>query len=117
MPLPTAATTRTGSASSPRSGSPASPWRTGALFPPDDNDAGGALWLTFLRRLIARLNPVRRRRAAPRVIKRKMPKWHVKRADHASWPQPLQQPEYTTVPPLSLIHISEPTRLGMISYA
>jgi len=32
-PPSTAVTTRTGSASLPRSGSPASPWRTGALFP------------------------------------------------------------------------------------
>jgi len=56
-------------------------------------------WLTFLHRLIARLNPARRPRAAPRVIKRKMPKWHVKRAHHASWPQPLQQLNYITIRP------------------
>jgi Transposase DDE domain len=69
-----------------------------SAFPPDDNaDMRG--WLTFLRRLIARLNPARRPRAAPRVIKRKMPKWHVKRAHHASWPHPLKQPNYTTVRP------------------
>ena len=35
-----------------------------------------------------RLNPARRLRAAPRVIKRKMPKWHVKRRHHTDWPQP-----------------------------
>jgi hypothetical protein len=69
-----------------------------SAFPPDDNaDMRG--WLTFLRRLIARLNPARRPRAAPRVIKRKMPKWHVKRAHHAGWPQPQQQPSYTAIPP------------------
>ncbi len=33
--------------------------------------------------------------AAPRVIKRKMPKWHVKRAHHADWPQPEHPPDYT----------------------
>jgi len=44
--------------------------------------------MIFLRRLIDRLNPARRHRSAPRVIKRKMPKWQVKRAHHADWPQP-----------------------------
>jgi hypothetical protein len=57
------------------------------------------IWLTFLRRLIRRLNPARRLRAAPRVIKRKMPKWHVKRAHHVDWPQPQQQARYTAVAP------------------
>jgi len=28
------------------------------------------------------------------VIKRKMPKWHVKRAHHADWPQPDEHPTY-----------------------
>ena len=55
-------------------------------FPPDDS--GERIWRAFLRRLLTRLNPARRLRSAPRVIKRKMPKWHVKRAHHASWPQP-----------------------------
>ena len=53
-------------------------------FPPDDTRH----WLIFLRRLITRLLPARRHRASPRVIKRKMPKWQVKRAHHAHWPQP-----------------------------
>jgi hypothetical protein len=48
----------------------------------------------FLRRLLGRLNPVRRPRTAPRVIKRKMPKWHVKRGHHAAWPQPQEPPTY-----------------------
>ena len=38
--------------------------------------------------------PAGRLRAAPRVIKRKMPKWHVKRAHHASWPRPQHPPNY-----------------------
>jgi len=46
-----------------------------------------------------RLNPARRLRAAPRVIKRKMPKWHVKRAHHATWPQPQRPAAYTALPP------------------
>jgi len=68
-------------------------------FPPDDSPATERFRLTFLRRLIAHLNQARRRRAAPRVIKRKMPKWHVKRAHHAHWLQPQQQPTYTAIPP------------------
>ena len=78
---------RTGSASSPRYGSPASPSPTRATFPPEDPCASHRTWLTFLRRLIARLNPARRPRANPRVVKRKYVKWHVKRDHHASWPR------------------------------
>jgi hypothetical protein len=33
------------------------------------------------------------------VIKRKMPKWHVKRAAHAYWPQPEHPPNPTIRPP------------------
>ena len=50
-----------------------------------------------MHKLIARLNDGRRLRAAPRVIKRKMPKWHVKRAHHADWPQPRKEPTYTPI--------------------
>ncbi|MDQ3423034.1 MAG: hypothetical protein M3510_06530, partial [Actinomycetota bacterium] len=57
------------------------------------------LWHNFIRRLLARLNPIRRLRAAPRVIKRKMPKWHVKRAHHADWPQPQRPASYTALQP------------------
>jgi hypothetical protein len=47
------------------------------------------LWLHHaLCLLCQRLNPKRRNRSNPRVIKRKMPKWHVKRAHRADWPQP-----------------------------
>jgi len=38
--------------------------------------------------LCRRLNPVRRHRSNPRVIKRKYVRWHVKRARHRDWPQP-----------------------------
>jgi hypothetical protein len=38
--------------------------------------------------LCRRLNPRRRHSSNPRLIKRKMPRWHVKRARHADWPQP-----------------------------
>lgn len=68
-------------------------------LPPEDTNATERLWLTALRRLIARLNPARRRRAAPRVIKAKMPRWHVNCAHHGDWPQPQQQPSYTAVSP------------------
>jgi len=66
-------------------------------FPPGETHPDEHRWRAFLIRLLARLNPARRRRAAPRVIKRKMPKWQVKRAHHADWPQPLYPPRYTTL--------------------
>lgn len=34
--------------------------------------------------------PTRRRRQNPRVIKRKMSNWGVKRPEHHNWPQPTQ---------------------------
>ena len=86
--------TRTGSASSPRYGSPARRSPTRALFPPDQHNRDSPGWLYFLHRLLGRLNPTRRQRSAPRVIKRKMPKWHIKRARHATWPQPQHPPDY-----------------------
>jgi hypothetical protein len=46
--------------------------------------------------LIRRLNPARRLRSAPRVVKRKMTKWHVKRAEHAHWAQPTKPSAYRT---------------------
>lgn len=36
--------------------------------------------------------PPRRLRANPRVIKRKMSKFRVKRAEHRRWPQPTRSP-------------------------
>jgi hypothetical protein len=50
-----------------------------------------------VRRLVGRLNPARRARANPRVVKRKYVKWHVKRADHAHWPQPISPTTYTVL--------------------
>ncbi len=67
-------------------------------FPPDGH-AADRLWQGFLTRLLRRLNPARRLRAAPRVVKRKMPKWHGKRALHADWPQPKHQSGYTVLHP------------------
>ena len=67
-------------------------------FPPEDTAATERLWLTALRRLIARLNPARRLRAAPRVIKRKMSNWHTKRAHHTNWPRPQRKATYAAVP-------------------
>ncbi|GAA1551957.1 hypothetical protein GCM10009789_02090 [Kribbella sancticallisti] len=63
-------------------------------FPPEQPGRDSPGWLYFLHRLIGRLNPERRQRTAPRVIKRKMPKWHVKRSHHAGWPQPQHTPQY-----------------------
>ena len=67
-------------------------------FPPRDHDTSERAWLTFIRRLLRRLNPVRRRRTNPRVIKRKYVKWHVKRAHHAQWPRPGETTTYTVLP-------------------
>ena len=67
-----------------------------ALFPPQDTDRD---WRYTLCLLAQRLNPTRRKRANPRLIKRKMPKWHVKRARHHTWPQPTRLPAITTIRP------------------
>lgn len=66
-------------------------------FPPDQRSRDSPGRLDFIRRLLRRLNPKRRRRSAPRVIKRKYVKWHVKRAHHATWPQPKDPSTYTTI--------------------
>lgn len=82
----------------PPYGSPEPPSPHGALFPPDDTTADEHVWRIALHRLVQRLNPARRLRAAPRVIKRKMSKWHVKRAHHAAWPRPQHPPDYRVIP-------------------
>ncbi len=56
-------------------------------FPPQDTTADHG-WLHAIALLVRRLNPNRRHRSNPRVIKRKYMKWHVKRAHHANWPKP-----------------------------
>jgi hypothetical protein len=80
------------SVSSPRSASLAAASPRRAIFPPQGTDHG---WRHAVLLLCRRLNPTRRRRANPRLIKRKMPKWHVKRARHHDWPQPTGPPTAT----------------------
>lgn len=58
-------------------------------FSPQSTDHG---WRRAIALLAQRLNPTRRHRSNPRVIKRKMPKWHVKRTRHTDWPQPAGPP-------------------------
>jgi hypothetical protein len=70
---------------------------TSGSFPPHHPDACHRSWLTFLRRLIGRLNPARRPRANPRLVKRKYLKWHVKRTHHDQWPQPTHAPAYKPI--------------------
>ena len=62
---------------------------TGARFSPVATDRG---WAHALLLLCRRLNPIRRHRSNPRVIKRKMPRWHAKRVHHRDWPQPTGPP-------------------------
>ncbi|XIG72817.1 hypothetical protein C1N81_04780 (plasmid) [Streptomyces sp. SGAir0957] len=38
--------------------------------------------------LLERLLPARRLRSQPRVVKRKMSNYRLKRAEHRAWPQP-----------------------------
>lgn len=40
--------------------------------------------------LLERLLPTRRLRSQPRVVKRKMSNYRLKRAGHRTWPQPTQ---------------------------
>ena len=60
-----------------------------------DTDATNATWRRAIIHLLQRLNPMRRRRSNPHVIKRKMPKWHVKCSWHADWIQPTGRPSAT----------------------
>src|SRR5664280_487120 len=85
----------TGSRSSPRSASPAVPSPSAAHFPPQDTDATNATWRRAIIHLLQRLNPMRRRRSNPHVVKRKMPKWHVKLSWHADWLPPTGPPRAT----------------------
>jgi hypothetical protein len=54
-----------------------------------------------IQELLQRLNK-RRLRTNPRVVKRKMSKWAVKRDEHRRWPRP-------TKPPSQAIAIADPT--------
>jgi len=47
---------------------------------------------TTLAEICRELVPRRRLRAAPRVVKRKMSNYNVKRAEHRQWPQPTRAP-------------------------
>jgi hypothetical protein len=49
------------------------------------------------REIAERLLPARRRRAFPRVVKRKMSNFGVKRARHRAWPQPMLPPAQAVV--------------------
>ncbi|MET7348473.1 hypothetical protein [Streptomyces mirabilis] len=51
-----------------------------------------AAWDRTLAEITRRLLPVRRLRAFPRVVKRKMSNWGLKRAHHRTWPQPAAPP-------------------------
>jgi hypothetical protein len=46
------------------------------------------LYTRLLRDIVDGLLPERRLRSNPRVVKRKMSNFHLKRAEHRSWPQP-----------------------------
>lgn len=62
-----------------------------AILPPQPEHG----WRHAIRLLCQRLNPARRSRSNPRLIKRKYVKWHVKRARHSTWPQPTGPPTVT----------------------
>ncbi len=47
----------------------------------------------MLAEILEEILPPRRLRTNPRVVKRKMSKFHVKRAAHRRWPQPTRTPE------------------------
>jgi hypothetical protein len=51
----------------------------------------------LLQDLTRELLPPRRNRSQPRVIKRKMSNWRLKRAEHRNWPQPTKPPEAAVV--------------------
>lgn len=65
------------------------------MFPPHDRDAVADLWRCAIGKLTQRLNPARRARANPRVVKRKILKWAAKRSHHTPWPQPTYTPRIT----------------------
>lgn len=48
--------------------------------------------LDGIREILARLLPQRRLRSNPRVVKRKMSNYKLKRTQHRDWPQPTRDP-------------------------
>ncbi|MGC8513553.1 MAG: hypothetical protein ACP5P1_11060 [Acidimicrobiales bacterium] len=65
-------------------------------FPPQATEHTRRYAITLLAR---RLNPARRHRSNPRVVKRKYVKWHVKREHHKTWPQPTGPPRASILSP------------------
>ena len=55
--------------------------------------------------LLTELLPLRRLRAFPRAVKRKMSNYPLKRAQHRTWPQP-------TMPPAAAVSVLTPTLPG-----
>nr|EJI93862.1 hypothetical protein JVH1_8724 [Rhodococcus sp. JVH1] len=53
------------------------------------------MWNQGIAKILRRINPARRPRANPRVVKRKVLKWAAKRAHHQHHPQPTQPPKCT----------------------
>jgi hypothetical protein len=45
-----------------------------------------------VQEILARLLPIRRRRSNPRVVKRKMSSFPLKRTRHRDWPRPTRDP-------------------------
>ena len=96
-PQPTLGTTRTEYPSSRRYESLEDRCRT-ALFPPHNDNAAATLWRCAIGKLVQRLNPARRTRANPRVVKRKVLKWSAKRSHHTRWPQPAYKQQISIHP-------------------
>jgi hypothetical protein len=67
----------------------------------DTTHARSQLWQAAKDHLIALINPQRRLRVNPHVIKRKYAKWHVKRAKHRATTRPLQPPLPLILRPLT----------------
>jgi hypothetical protein len=87
--------TPTGSASPDRYGQLAGPQDPTLVFPPR---ALAEAHVAAAAEILFELLPERRRRrAAPRVVKRKMSNYGVKRAEHRNWPRPAKRPEDAVV--------------------
>ena len=66
-----------------------------SAFPPPGADTADAIWSHAIRWLTQHLNPPRRKRSHPRVVKRKVLKWAAKSSHHTHWPQPEHTPHTT----------------------
>jgi hypothetical protein len=65
------------------------------LFSPSYHNSITRLWNHAVDSLQRRINPARRLRANPRVVKRKVLKWAAKRKHHQHHPQPSTPPQCT----------------------